>query len=293
MIIFRLNLCRDGWFKSSSLVKAIFSILITLWKLYNLKTFLREDIKSNDIPDWCRAKRFYLIFPIILIPVWVLNLALSIMIAILFIHRSHGAGVVSVAGSTHSLQVPDEYLYQKYIVHSGIYLSWPAENNASLYMKLSEIDYIMANNKVIVRLQIHMPYVCFERPYLNYRPYRCYEWNNQTNLLKSVSNSVDMSQSSSFSFTFRYRPPSNKFNLGQIVYQAEHSATSLYLKNLLYFRLHHAHIKSTEEDLLDRTSDNLFQFYMPGKQLIPIKEAWRHGLAKCFPCVTGPQLIMK
>ena len=161
IIIFQVSLCRDGWFKASTLFKAIFSILVTLWKLYNLYTFLRDDVKSEDIPNWCRAKRLYICFPIFLIPVWMVNLALSIMIAILFVRRHHGGGDIQVPGSIHRLHIHDTYLYTKYIVRSGIYLRWPDDQYDDSYMKLAEIDYIMANKKAAVHLVFKLPYVCF------------------------------------------------------------------------------------------------------------------------------------
>ena len=295
MIIFHLNLCRDGWFKVSTLLKAIFSILVTLWKLYNLYTFLRQDVSSSDIPKWCRAKHLYMCFPIFLIPVWILNLAVSVMIAILFIHRSHGPGEIIVPGSRYSLHVQDKYLYEKYLTHSGIYVGWPVDHYSSFYMKLAEIDYVMANKNATVHLLFHMPYVCFDRKDLLHQSKRCFLWNKQTNLFNNIRDDqlpFGIDQTERFSFTFRYRPPSKKNNLGQIIYQTKHSAVSLYLSRLLYFRLQHAHFRNFADDFLDRTSNNSYQFYTTQHQLIPIEQAWRYGLAKCRPCLLGPQLLM-
>lgn len=295
MIIFHLNLCRDGWFKTSSLFKAIFSICITIWKLYNLYTFLRDDVKSDDIPEWCRAKRLYVCFPIFLIPVWLFNLALSIMIAILFVHRHHGGGYIKIPGSIHQLHVHDKYLYTKYIVRSGIYLGWPDENYPHSYMKLAEIDYIMANNKATVQLAFKLPYVCFERSLLDRTPNQCFKFDSESNSFLIVTmNEFRQYQGSdpaqNATFTFRYRPHSNKFNLGQILYNGQVTPGVLYLNKLLYFRLHQSNALDDDDDFLFRNQTNSYQFYRVNHQLIPIEKAWRYGLGKCRPCILGPQL---
>ena len=289
-IIFHVNLCRDGWFKMSSLFKALFSILITIWKLYNLYLFLRDGVKSEDIPKWCRAKRLYLCFPIFLIPVWLVNLALSVMIAVLFVHQHHGAGNIHVPGSIHSLHMHNKYLYTKYIVRSGIYLRWPEDDYGSAFMKLSDIDRVMANRKMTVHLAFQLPYVCFERSLLDRRLQQCFELNNQTRRLTRVPNSrVHAShQSRNASFTFRYQPHSSKYNLGQITYEGDLKPGSLDLGQLLYFRLHHGN--GDDDDFLFRTSDDNYQFYNVPDQLTPIEKAWRYGLGKCRPCILGPQL---
>jgi len=295
MIIFHVNLCRDGWFKMSSLFKALFSICITIWKLYNLYTFLRNDVKSEDIPNWCRAKRLYICFPIFLIPVWVVNLALSIMIAILFIRRHHGEGYIQIPGSIHKLHVQDTYLYTKYIARSGIYLRWPDDEYKNSYMKLAEIDYIMANRKAIVHLVFKLPYVCFERSLLDRTPNQCFKLDNETKKLSIVSiNEFSYYRANhkeqNATFTFLYRPQSNKYNLGQIIYHGNVSLDSLYLDNLLYFRLHHPNAQDNDDDFLYRISMNNYQFYRVDHQLIPIEKAWRYGFGKCRPCISGPQL---
>jgi hypothetical protein len=281
----------------SSLFKAIFSIFITIWKLYNLYTFLRNDIKSDDIPLWCRAKRLYICFPIFLIPVWIINLSLSIMIAILFIHRHHGEGYIKIPGSIHLLHVQDKYLYTKYIVRSGIYLSWPDDNYENSYMKLAEIDYIMANKKITVHLVFKLPYVCFERSLLDRTPKQCFKFNNQTNLFLNVPinqfiqyNNID-NKEQNVTFTFRYRSQSNKYNLGDIIYNGKVTPGLLYLNKLLYFRLHHSNAQDNDDDFLYRNSkNNSYKFYRTDHQLIPIEKAWRYGLGKCRPCILGPKL---
>lgn len=295
MIIFHVNLCRDGWFKMSSLFKAIFSILVTFWKLYNLYTFLRDDVKSEDIPNWCRAKRLYICFPIFLIPVWLVNLALSIMIAILFIHRHHGEGFIQIPGSIHQLYMQDKYLYTKYIVRSGIYLHWPDDKYKESYMKLAEIDYIMANRKAIIHLSFKLPYVCFERSLLDRTPNQCFKFNNQTNQLSVVSiNEFKQyhiyNKEQNATFTFRYKPQSNKYNLGQITYSGSISSGSLYFDELLYYRLKHANAQDNDNDFLYELSSNTYQFYYVHQQLIPIEKAWQYGFGKCRPCILGPQL---
>ncbi|UJR22184.1 hypothetical protein I4U23_025248 [Adineta vaga] len=296
MIIFHVNLCRDGWFKMSSLSKAIFSIFVTIWKLYNLYTFLRDDVKSEDIPNWCRAKRLYICFPIFLIPVWLVNLALSIMIAFLFIHRHHGSGNIKIPGSIHQLHIQDKYLYTKYIVRSGIYLRWPDNEHPDSYMKLAEIDYIMANVKTTVHLAFKLPYVCFERSLLDRTPNQCFKLNNQTNTLSVVTmnelNQYDMrNKEQNASFTFRYKPQSNKYNLGQITYEGSVSTGSLYFDKLLYFRLNHGNAQDNDDDFLYKMSSNIYQFYRKHQQLIPIEIAWRYGFGKCVPRILGPELM--
>ncbi len=295
IIIFRLNLCRDGWFKMSSLFKAIFSICVTIWKLNNLYTFLRNDVKSEDIPVWCRAKRLYVCFPIFLIPIWLVNLALSIMIAILFIHRHHGEGYIKIPGSIHPLHVHDKYLYTKYIVRSGIYLSWPDDNYENAYMKLAEIDYIMANKRTTVHLVFNLPYVCFERSLLDRTPNQCLKLNEETKRFSIVSiNEVSQyhenQKSQNATFTFRYRPQSNKYNLGQIIYNGKLTPGMLYLNKLLYFRLHQNNAQDNDDDFLYQNQTNFYEFYRINQQLIPIEKAWRYGLGKCRPCLLGPQL---
>ncbi|CAF1343007.1 unnamed protein product [Adineta steineri] len=295
MIIFHVNLCRDGWFKMSSLFKAIFSICVTIWKLYNLYTFLRNDVKSEDIPQWCRAKRLYICFPIFLIPIWLVNLALSIMIAILFIHRHHGEGYIKIPGSIHKLHVQDKYLYTKYIARSGIYLRWPDNNYNDSYMKLAEIDYIMANKKTTVHLVFKLPYVCFERSLLDRTPNQCFKLDEHTKTLSIISmnefsQSYTNQKEQNATFTFRYKLQSNKYNLGQINYNGNVSFGSLFLDQLLYFRLHHANAQDNDDDFLYRTSVNNYQFYRNHHQLISIDKAWRYGFGKCRPCVIGPQL---
>ena len=296
VIIFQLNLCRDGWFKMSSLFKAIFSILVTLWKLSNLSNFLRKDVKSDDIPNWCRAKRVYMCFPLFLVPVWLVNLALSVMIAILFIHRHHGEGHIQIAGSIHPLYVHDKYLYTKYLVRSGIYLRWPehGEQHAS-YMKLAELDSVMANKKTTVHLVFQLPHVCFERSQADRRASQCFKYDNQTRRLTSLSPQqfrLDAQQASrNASFTFRYKPPSNKNTLGQITYEGAETGSPLFLDHLLYFRLHHGMTQESDNDFFHRTLSADYEFYTVHQQLIPVEQAWRYGLGKCQPCVLGPQLV--
>lgn len=295
IIIFQLNLCRDGWFKMSSLFKAIFSICVTIWKLYNLYTFLRDDVKSDDIPEWCRAKRLYICFPIFLIPVWLVNLALSIMIAILFIHRHHGAGYIQIPGSIHPLHIHDKYLYTKYIVRSGIYLGWPEEQTENAYMKLAEIDYIMANKKTTVHLAFSPPYVCFERSLFDRTPNQCFKLDSQSNsfsivTMKEFAQYVKTHRSQNATFTFQYRLPSNKYNLGQILYNGQVTPGGLYFNKLLYFRLHQSNAPNDDDDFLFRNETYNYAFYRVHQQLIPIEQAWRYGLGKCRPCVLGPQL---
>ena len=295
IIIFHLNLCRDGWFKLSSLFKAIFSILVTIWKLYNLYNFLRNDVKSEDIPLWCRAKRLYICFPIFLIPVWIVNLALSVMIAIFFVHRHRGAADLTITGSIRPLHIHNEYLYDKYIVRSGIYVNWPEEGFSDAFIKLAEIDSIMANTRSRVDLHFRLPYVCFQRTTSHEKLHRCYSWNNQTQYFNQIDErEIPPSRpTQSFSFNFRYKQPSNIYNLGQITYQGNHTAGSLYLNRLLYFRLHHAYHRGEQvDDFLSRAPSNTFQFYRTDQQLIPIVDAWRHGVGRCRPCVLGPQLIL-
>jgi hypothetical protein len=294
-IIFQLNLCRDGWFKMSSLCKALLSICITIWKLYNLRTFLREDITSDDIPNWFRAKRLYMCFPIFLIPVWLVNLALSVMIAILFVRGHHGAAYIDITGSAHPLYVQDTYLYNKYIAHAGIYLRWPDANTGQSYMKLAEIDYIMANKQLQIDLSFRMPYICFQRSSSLDRTAAigCFQWNNTTHYLHKVSDDevrLTNATSQNASFVFHYKTPLNKYDLGQITYQGDQTRGPLFLDNLLYFRLHHAHRHGSDSDFLSLTSHGDYQFYIVNQQLIPIEKAWRYGLGKCRPCVFGPQL---
>jgi hypothetical protein len=296
LIIFHINLCRDGWFKMSSLFKAIFSIFITIWKLNNLLTFLRTDVKSDVIPNWCRAKRLYMCFPIFLIPVWIVNLALSLMIAILFVHRHHGSGHVSIPGSIHSLYVHDKYLYTKYIVRSGIYLRWPETNYTQSYMKLADIDYIMANRKASVQLLFQLPYVCYERSLQDRRVNQCFKFDSQTNTLtRQLTKDFDVVHWQNISFTFRYRAASNQYNLGQITYQGHVTSGSLYFDRLLYFRLHDWHRHHNDDDFLHRSTTAMhdyYQFYHVNQELIPIEKAWRYGLGKCRPCILGPQLTI-
>ena len=278
----------------SSLFKAIFSICITIWKLYNLYQFLRKDVKSDDIPDWIRTKRLYICFPIFLIPVWFVNLALSVMIAILFVHRHHGEGYIKIPGSLHKLYVQDQYLYTKYIERSGIYLRWPDDDYEKSYMKLAEIDYIMANKKATVNLVFKLPYVCFERSLLDRTPNQCFKLNDQTKNLSIVSikqfQEHNNKNEQNATFTFRYKPHSNKYNLGQILYDGKLTFGSLYIDNLLYFRLHRANAQDNDDDFLYKISNNHYQFYTVHQQLIPIEKAWRYGLGKCRPCILGPQL---
>jgi hypothetical protein len=279
----------------SSLFKALFSILITIWKLYNLYTFLRDDIKSDDIPLWCRAKRLYVCFPILLIPVWLVNLALSIMIAILFIHRHHGEGYIKLPGSIHPLHVQDKYLYTKYLVRSGIYLGWPEDDYEYSYMKLAEIDYIMANKKTTVHLVFKLPYICFERSLFDRTPNQCFKLDHEKKILSIVSiNEFNQYQGKNkeqnATFTFRHKPPSNKYNLGQIIYHGYVTPGLLYLNKLLYFRLHQANAEADDDDFLYRNQTGYYEFYRVNQQLIPIEKAWRYGLGKCRPCILGPQL---
>ncbi|CAF1102990.1 unnamed protein product [Rotaria sordida] len=295
IIIFYINLCHDGWFKMSSLFKAIFSIFVTIWKLNNLYTFLHNDIKSNDIPNWCRAKRLYICFPIFLIPVWILNLGLSIMIAVLFIHHRRYETYIDIPGSIHNLHVYDKYLYTKYIVRTGIYLPWPDTEYENSYMKLAEIDYIMANRKTTVHLVFKLPYICFERSLLDRTPNQCFKIDNEKKILSNISinefrqyNGDNKEQNATF--TFRYKPQSNKYNLGQITYHGHITLGPLYLNKLLYFRLHHANAQDNDDDFVYRISTNTYQFYIVNHQLIPIEKAWRYGLGKCRPCRLGPQL---
>lgn len=295
VIIFQLNLCRDGWFKMSSLFKAIFSIFVTLWKLYNLHTFLRDDVKSDMIPNWCRAKRLYMCFPVFLVPVWIVNLALSVMIAILFVRRHHGEGHIQIPGSIHPLYIHDKYLYTKYLVRSGIYLRWPEHSYPDAYMKLTELDYVMANKKTTVHLVFQLPYVCFERALLDRRPSQCFKLDNQTRRLTSLSLAqfrFDPQQPSrNASFTFRYKPASNKYNLGQITYHGHESGDLLFLDRLLYFRLPPGMTQDRDNDFLHRTLSDDYELYTVHRQLIPIDKAWRYGLGKCQPCIVGPQLV--
>ncbi|CAF1209059.1 unnamed protein product [Rotaria magnacalcarata] len=295
IIIFRLNLCRDGWFKMSSLFKAIFSIFVTLWKLHNLYTFLRNDVKSSDIPNWCRAKRLYVCFPIFLIPVWILNLALSIMIAILFVGRYRHESYISIPGSLNNLRVHDEYLHTKYIVRSGIYLSWPDLHYKKSYMKLTEIDYVMANTNTTIHLAFKLPYVCFERSLSDRTPNQCFKFDGTTKHLSVVS-SNEFNQyhgnntEQNATFRFDYKSHSNKYNLGQIIYYGHVTSGPLYLNKLLYFRLHHANAQDNDNDFLYRTSTNTYRFYIVDQQLIPIEKVWQYGLGKCRPCQLGPKL---
>lgn len=295
IIIFHINLCRDGWFKTSSLFKAVFSICITIWKLYNLYTFLRKDVKSDDIPEWIRKKRLYICFPIFLVPVWLLNLALSIMIAILFVHRHRHEAYIEIPGSIHNLHVHDEYLYTKYIARTGIYLPWPDLDDEKSYMKLAEIDYIMANKKATVYLVFNLPYVCFERSLLDRTPNQCFKFDKHTKTLKTVAmkefrhHNLNHTEQNA-TFTFRYKPQSNKYNLGQIIYHGHVTLGALYLDKLLYFRLHEANAQDNDDDFLYRSFENNYQFYVVNEQLIPIEKAWRYGLGKCRPCRLGPQL---
>ena len=298
MIIFYLNLCRDGWFKISSLLKAIFSIFITIWKLYNLYTFLRKDIKSDEIPNWCRNKRLYMCFPIFLIPVWILNLALSIMIAILFIHRHHNEAYIQIPGSINKLYIHDQYLYDKYIIHSGIYLRWPDHDQyENSYMKLTEVDYVMANRKTIVHLEFKLPYVCIERLTLHQKLNQCFKINDKQAILSNVSinefkqYNYNHSQQN-VTFTFRYRSPSSKYNLGKIIYYGQVTIGPLFFDKLLYFRLHHVDIQRYKNDFFYQTNQSHYQLYRIDQQLIPIEIAWRYGLGKCRQCRLGPQLIM-
>lgn len=296
IIIFRLNLCRDGWFKTSSLLKAIFSIFVTLWKLNNLHTFLRNDVQSSDIPNWCRAKRLYVCFPIFLIPVWILNLALSIMIAILFVHRHPHSADITIPGSLKQLHIHDEYLYTKYIVQSGIYISWPEIQYDNSYIKLSEIDYVMANKGGRVHLAFKLPYVCFERSWLDRKHQTCFKLDYTTQSLSHVSINEYHHYSGNYTeqnatFTFRYKPPSNQYNLGQITYSGHVTIGPLYFKKLLYFRLHKNMVKNdTSRDFFYHVSTNTYQLYTVDQHLIPIVKAWQYGLGKCRPCELGPKL---
>lgn len=295
MIIFYINLCRDGWFKWSSLIRALFSIGITIWKLYNLYNFLREDVKSEDIPKWCRAKRLYICFPIFLIPVWIFNLILSIMIAIFFIHRHHGSGYIQIPGSIHPLKVQDKYLYTKYIERSGIYLQWPDERLENSYMKLAEIAYIMANKKMKVELSFNLPYVCFERSLYDRKPSQCWKLDSQSQTFQTVSNDeyhqYGMNHhEQNATFTFDYRPPSNKYNLGQITYNGHITPGKFYFNKLLYFRLHEQYNQINDQDFLYENRNQTYRFYEINRQLITIERAWRYGLGKCRPCILGPQL---
>lgn len=280
----------------SSLFKAIFSILITIWKLNNLRTFLRDDVKSDRIPEWCRAKRLYYCFPLFLIPVWFVNLILSISIAIFFIQRHHGEGFVKVPGSNHELHMHNKYLYTKYIAHSGIYLNWPDGHYENSYMKLSEIDYIMANSKTTVHLAFKLPYVCFEKSLSDRTPSQCFKYNNNTKLLSKVSTneyrlSNQNSKEQNTTFIFHYRSPSNQYNLGQIFYNGHITPGTLFLNKLLYFRLNDNYLQNNNTDFLYQNSTkDTYQFYQVNQQLIPIEKAWRHGRGKCRPCILGPQL---
>jgi hypothetical protein len=293
IIIFQINLCRDGSFQISSLFKAIFSIVVTIWKLYNLYTFLRDDVRSEDTLECCREKHLYWCFPTILIPIWLVNLALSIMIAVLFFLRHHGEGYIKIPGSIHRLYVHDKYLYTKYIVRSGIYLSWPDNNYENSYMKLAEIDYIMANKKATVHLLFNLPYVCFERSLSNRTSNQCFRFHPDKNSLSMVSinefNHYRGNQKpQNATFTFHYRPQSNKYNLGQIRYNGHVTSGILYLNKLLYFRLHEGNAQ--DDDFLYQNQTNIYEFYRVNQQLIPVVEAWKHGLAKCRPCLLGPRL---
>jgi len=292
-IIFHINLCRDGWFKWSSLIRALFSIGITIWKLYNLYNFLREDVKSTDIPKWCRAKRLYICFPVFLIPVWIVNLALSIMIAVLFIRRHHGPGYIEIPGSIHRLHVHDKYLYTKYIERSGIYLQWPEENFDDSYIKLAEIAYIMANKRMKVRLSFNLPYVCFERSLYDREASQCWKFDSPTKTFRMISNNEyqQNGREQNATFTFEYRSPSNQYNLGQIVYKGRITPGQLSFNKLLYFRLHENNVQINDKDFLyENNLNQTYEFYEINRQLIPIERAWRYGLGKCRPCILGPQL---
>jgi hypothetical protein len=217
------------------------------------------------------------------------------MIAILFIRRHHGEGYIQIPGSIHKLHVQDTYLYTKYIARSGIYLRWPDDEYKNSYMKLAEIDYIMANRKAIVHLVFKLPYVCFERSLLDRTPNQCFKLDNETKKLSIVSiNEFSYYQANhkeqNATFTFLYKPQSNKYNLGQIIYHGNVSLDSLYLDNLLYFRLHHPNAQDNDDDFLYRISMNNYQFYRVDHQLIPIEKAWQYGFGKCRPCISGPQL---
>ena len=295
VIIFQINLCRDGWFQMSALFKAIFSIVVTVWKLYNLYTYLHDDVRSEATPVCCRENRLYLCFPALLIPIWFVNLALSIAIALIFFFRHHGQGSIQIPGSLHRLHVHDKYLYTKYIVRSGIYLSWPDENSENSYMKLAEIDYIMANKQTTVHLLFNLPYVCFQRTLADRTPNHCFKLHSDTNSLSMVSNTEfrqyrGNQEPQNATFTFHYRPQSNRYNLGQIKYTGRVTHGKLFLDNLWYFRLHQGN--AGDDDFLDRNASNVYQFYRVHQQLIPIVDAWRHGLAKCRPCLLGPQLSL-
>jgi hypothetical protein len=100
-------------------------------------------------------------------------------------------------------------------------------------------------------------------------------------------------QEQNATFTFLYRPQSNKYNLGQIIYKGHVTPGLLYFNKLLYFRLHHANAQDNDDDFLYRISMNNYQFYRVHHQLIPIEKAWRYGLGKCRPCILGPQLSTK
>lgn len=162
--------------------------------------------------------------------------------------------------------------------------------------KLAEVGYVMANVKTTVHLVFKLPYVCFERSLLDRTPNQCFKLDNQTNTLSLVSvnefNQYNMpNREQNASFTFRYKPPSNKYNLGEMTYKGSISTGSLYFDELLYFRLHHANAKDNDNDFLYEISSNIYQFYRANQQLIPIEKAWRYGFGKCRPCINGPELM--
>ncbi|CAF0878174.1 unnamed protein product [Didymodactylos carnosus] len=301
IILLDLNLCRDGWFKRSSLAKAIFSICVTLWKLYNMYTFLTTDTNSDDIPIWCRTKRLYYCFPISLMPIWTVNLIVSIMIAVIFINRPRGPGDINIPGAIRTLHVNDIYLYEKYINRSGIYLKWPYNKNVKYYMKLIEIDHVMANYKIKVHLSFgnminnnNKSAICFERSLFDLTPPRCFSLIDN-NTLEIVS-TIDVIERKNATFTFIYREQRNQYNIGNIIYSGELSNNNLFLDKLLYFRLKQYNAQN-DDDFLMRINNyvnissinQLYEFYTIGKYLIPIEKEWRYGVGKCKPCVLGPK----
>jgi hypothetical protein len=292
MIISRIYFCRDGWFQISSLFKAIFSIAVTIWKFYNMYTFLSDDARSEGAPKCCRENHLYLCYPTLLIPIWLGNLGLAITIAALFFLRHQGERYFPILNSPHRLYVHDEYLYTKYIIRSGIYLRWPDDNYENSYIKLADIDYIMANKQTTVNLLFNLPYVCFERSLSVRTPYHCFRFHSETKNFSVVSfnefNQYRTNQNPDHAtFIFYYRTPSNKYNLGQIKYLGNLTLQTLYLDKLLYFRLNQIH--THRDDFLYKNPMNSYQLYDVNQTLIPIVEAWKLGLAKCRPCLLGPQ----
>ena len=122
--------------------------------------FLRNDAKSDHL---YRRKRL----SICLIPVWILSLALSIMIAILFVYCHQHEGYIQIPGPIHNLYVHDKYLYAKYIVRLDSCLRWPDNEYKNSYMKLAEIGFVMVNQAAIKHLTFKFPYVCFEKSLLH------------------------------------------------------------------------------------------------------------------------------